>query len=173
MGMSEKMLVNTLGILGEVSEIDRTLVVSRDSRALAIARDLQARTLSESGIPDLNGALERATTVAQGYGVSAVLILPADLPLITAEDVQKIIAGSNDPPVVVIAPDRHQQGTNALLSAPPGLIQYDFGPNSFSRHLELAKRSGARVEICDLPALGLDLDNPEDLELLESEFDPD
>jgi 2-phospho-L-lactate guanylyltransferase len=169
--MSEKMLVNTLNVLGEVSEIDRTMVVSRDSRALSIARDLQARTLAESGTPDLNGALERATAVARGYGISAVLVLPADLPLLSVEDVHKIISNSNDPPVVVIAPDRHQQGTNALLTSPPGIIEYDFGKNSFARHVQLAERSGARVEICDLPTLGLDLDNPEDLELLEADFD--
>ncbi len=171
MHISEQMLVNTLHVLGEVSEIDRTMVVSRDSRALSLAREHQARTLAESGSPELNGALERATTVARGYGVSAVLVLPADLPLITVEDVRKIIASSNDPPVIVIAPDRHQRGTNALLTAPPGIIEYDFGPNSYSRHLQLAEQSGARLEICDLPALGLDLDQPEDLELLDSDFD--
>jgi 2-phospho-L-lactate guanylyltransferase (CobY/MobA/RfbA family) len=71
----------------------------------------------------------------------------------------------------VIAPDRHKQGTNALLTSPPGIIEYDFGKNSFARHVQLAERSGARVEICDLPTLGLDLDNPEDLELLEADFD--
>src|SRR3990172_28777 len=64
------------------------------------------------------------------YGVSAVLVLPADLPLLAGEDVQSLIAHAQNPPVVAIAPDRHQQGTNALLITPPGLIEYEFGPEA-------------------------------------------
>jgi 2-phospho-L-lactate guanylyltransferase (CobY/MobA/RfbA family) len=67
---------------------------------------------------------------------------------------------------VVIAPDRHEKGTNALLISPTGLIEYDFGENSFERHCERARAAGARLEIVNLPALGLDLDVPEDLELV-------
>jgi 2-phospho-L-lactate guanylyltransferase (CobY/MobA/RfbA family) len=70
--------------------------------------------------------------------------------------------------VVVIAPDRHEKGTNALLISPSGLIEYDFGENSFHRHCELVKKAGARLEIVNLPSLGLDLDVPEDLELIRS-----
>jgi 2-phospho-L-lactate guanylyltransferase (CobY/MobA/RfbA family) len=66
----------------------------------------------------------------------------------------------------VIAPDRHKKGTNALLISPSGLIDYDFGEDSFERHCELAKEAGARLEIVDLPTLGLDLDKPEDLEIV-------
>jgi 2-phospho-L-lactate guanylyltransferase len=68
--------------------------------------------------------------------------------------------------VIVIAPDRHQKGTNALLLSPANIIEYDFGPDSFKRHCERAQKSGARLEIVELPTLGLDLDLPEDLELV-------
>ena len=94
------------------------------------------------------------------------MILPADLPLISEEDVLTLIERAVNPPVVVIAPDRHGKGTNALLLSPSGLIDYDFGENSFEKHCELAKASGARLEIVDLPTLGLDLDLPEDLEII-------
>lgn len=162
------MLVHTLEVLSQVPKVERMLVISRDSRALAVARKSGARTVTERGAPQLNKALSRATHLARGYGVSAVLILPADLPLITPEDVEKLIASGDNPPVVVIAPDRHGTGTNALLSSPPGLIEYDFGPDSYARHLAQAKASGTRVVICELPTLELDLDIPEDLELLRA-----
>lgn len=167
--LSQRMLIHTLDVLRAVPEIERVLVVSRDSKALALARDRGARTVTERGSPQLNAALVRATHVARGYGVSSVLILPADLPLLRGEDVEKLISFVQDLPVVVIAPDRHGSGTNALLCSPPGLIEYVFGPESFSRHLERAERSGARVVVCDLPHLGLDLDLPEDLELLRAD----
>ena len=72
-----------------------------------------------------------------------------------------------DPPVVVIAPDRRGRGTNALLSSPPGLIEYDFGPDSFERHTARAKAAGVRIVVCEIPSIGLDVDLPEDLEFLQ------
>jgi len=170
--LSRDMLVHTLSVLSDVPGVSRTLVVSRDSQALALAREHGARTVTEHGTPELNPALSRATQVARGYGVSSVLVLPADLPLIQREDVEALLAHASDPPVVVIAPDRHQSGTNALLSAPPGLIDYDFGPDSFKHHVERARATGARVVICNLPSFGLDVDLPEDLAILQAQSDP-
>ena len=168
--LSRQLLKNTLETLAGVSQVERTLVISRDSEALAIARSQGARTVAEWGNPQLNKALVRASLVAQGYGVSAVLVLPADLPLLTKEDIEKLISVSGKPPEVVLAPDRRGNGTNAILSSPPGLIEYDFGPDSFEQHIERAKAAGARVEICNLPSLELDLDIPEDLEYLQKEL---
>ncbi|MDX1600458.1 MAG: 2-phospho-L-lactate guanylyltransferase [Anaerolineales bacterium] len=168
--LSQRMLAHTLEVLGGVSQVEHTLVVSRDQKALALAREQGARTVMERGAPELNRALVRATVVARGYGVSGVLILPADLPLIEGQDIEKLLSLAKDPPVVVVAPDRHGTGTNALLSAPPGLIEYDFGPDSFLRHKEQAEEAGARLEVCHLPSLGLDVDIPEDLEFLSHEF---
>lgn len=167
--LSREMLEHTLEVLEEVPRIERTLVVSRDSSALKLARKHGARTVSERGTPELNRALVRATVVAHSYGVSGVLILPADLPLIGREDIECLIERASDPPVVVLAPDRHGQGTNALLTVPPALIEYEFGPQSFQHHIDRARRAGARIEICSLPSLGLDVDLPEDLQILEQE----
>jgi 2-phospho-L-lactate guanylyltransferase len=160
--LSRKLLKHTLEVLAKVPAIERTMVVSRDSEALALARDYDAKTVTERGSPPLNKALVRAGLVAQGYGVTAVLVLPADLPFLTKEDVEKLISSSGSPPEVVLAPDRRGKGTNAILSSPPGLIEYDFGPESFSKHVDRAEKAGARVVICALPSLGLDLDNPDD-----------
>ena len=66
---------------------------------------------------------------------------------------------------MVITPDRHHQGTNALLISPAGLIQYQFGPGSYQRHCLQATKVGARLEICERSSVALDIDFPEDLEL--------
>jgi 2-phospho-L-lactate guanylyltransferase (CobY/MobA/RfbA family) len=73
--------------------------------------------------------------------------------------------------VVVIAPDRHEKGTNALLMSPAGLINYDFGEDSFQRHCDRTRKAGARLEIVNLPSFALDLDLPEDLALLKKYTD--
>jgi 2-phospho-L-lactate guanylyltransferase len=163
--LSREMLNRVLEALAKVPEIERTLLVSRDSEAMALARHHGARTLSERPPIDLNQALQQATRAAVGSGASAVLVVPADLPLVTADDLRELVSLAESPPVVVIAPDRRQAGTNALLASPAGLIEYAFGPSSFDRHRALALAAGARVLVCDRPGLALDLDLPEDLGL--------
>ena len=160
------LLEHTLKTLIELEEVDQVLVVSRDSSVLAIARDMGARTVQEDGAPALNTALKRATVIAQVYASRGVLVVPADLPLLSREAILTLLDRAINPPVIVIAPDRHKKGTNALLLSPANIIEYDFGPDSFKRHCERAEKSGARLEIVDLPSLGLDLDLPEDLELV-------
>jgi 2-phospho-L-lactate guanylyltransferase len=164
--LNRSLLENTLKTFSDLKEVEEVLVISRDPQALAIARHYGARTVREDGQPELNTALKRATVIAQVYATRGVLVLPADLPLITRGDILTLIERAGEPPAVVIAPDRHGTGTNALLISPAGLIEYDFGENSFQRHCQRAKEVGARLEIVDLPTLGLDLDLPEDLELV-------
>lgn len=164
--LNQELLERTLKTLMNLKELDKVLVVSRDSHALTIARNHGAMTVQEDGAPHLNTALTRASVIAQVHASHGVLVLPVDLPLLTTDDVLTLIDRAAKPPVVVIAPDRHRKGTNALLMVPAGQIEYDFGEDSFQRHCERAANSGARVEVVELPSLGLDLDDPEDLELI-------
>lgn len=167
--LNRELLTHTLETLSGLPEIDQVLVISRDPAALALARDHGAKTLQEDSQSHLNVALTRATFVARRYATRGVLVLPADLPLIEPVDIRALLDRATDPPVVVISPDRRREGTNALLICPSGLIEYDFGPDSFQRHCERAREAGARLEIVELPSLGLDVDVPEDLALLEDE----
>lgn len=169
--LNRRLLAHTLDTLTSIPEIEHVLVISRDQSALALAREHGARTVQEHGSPQLNLALARATVVAKNYATRGVLIMPADLPLFTAEDVRTVLERAKDPPVVVVAPDRHGEGTNALLVCPAGLIEYEFGPGSFQRHCEKARQAGARLEICELPSLALDMDLPEDLEMVSETFE--
>ncbi len=169
--LNRVLLAHTLDVLNAIPEFEYVYVVSRDPSALSLAREHGARTILEDASSQLNLALKRATVVAQSFTTQGLLIIPADLPLITAEDVRVLLERAKDPPVVVIAPDRHHQGTNALLINPTGLIEYEFGPGSFHRHCECALRAGARLEVCELPSLALDVDLPEDLKLVTEKIE--
>ena len=166
--LNRMFLEQTLDILRGIPDVAQTLVVSRDPAALAIAREFNARTVLEDGTPDLNGALTRATLLARNYAGRGVLVLPADLPLLTKEDLMEFFNHIKPEPCVVISPDRHEEGTNAMLMAPGGLIKYDFGPGSYGRHCAAAKHARAKLEIVFNEHIGLDLDTPEDLQLLRS-----
>ena len=169
--LNRMFLEQTLDILRTTSAVTQTLVVSRDPSALAIAREFGARTVLEDGTPNLNGALTRATMLARNYA-SGVLVLPADLPTLTQADLLDFFEHVYEPPCMVITPDRHLDGTNALLMAPGGLVPYDFGPGSFTRHCERAKSAGARLEIVRNDRIELDLDTPADLAVLKKVENP-
>jgi len=164
--LNSRLLSHTLETLSGIPEIEKILVVSRDQSALSIARDHGALTVQEDGAPKLNIALARATMVVKNFSTRGVLVIPADLPLLSREDIYALIEKAGDTPVVVIAPDHRKEGTNGLLISPAGLIDYEFGEDSFEKHKRRALRAGARLEICEMPSLGLDMDLPEDLQLV-------
>jgi 2-phospho-L-lactate/phosphoenolpyruvate guanylyltransferase len=166
--LNQSLLTNTLNILKQISRIDTILVVSRDPAALALARDISAKTVLEDGAPELNTALRRAAKVAEAYSVQELLILPADLPLLNSQDLNEFLNCAINPPEIVIAPDRRKDGTNALFLSPANLITFGYGPGSYQKHLTSAEQKGARIHIFEKMSLELDLDLPEDLELLKS-----
>ncbi len=162
--LSLGMMCHNLSVLNDVPSIAGILVISRDGKVLSIARENGAKTVQESGNPELNSALLRATELLKVWGADAILILPSDLPLLSVEDVEQIVHLGRFPASIVIASDKHQEGTNALLIHPPGLITYSYGEGSFSRHVANAQLEGAEVHVYESDRLALDLDTPEDIE---------
>ena len=159
------MFRHVLKIATSVPQLAGTLVISRDNKALAIAREYGAKTVQESGAPEMNAALMRATSLIARWRGSGVLILPADLPLIAVDDVVSMVELGDDLYSMVIATDQDRDGTNAMLVRPPGLMEYGYGPGSFDRHIERAKAAGAHVQIYESERLQLDIDLPEDLDV--------
>lgn len=162
--LATEMLVRTVRLLTPISRMNGVLVISRDPKALSIARELGANTVQESGTPELNHALLRATQVLKAWNTEAMLIVPADIPLLAVEDIEEMIQRGRYHHSVVIAPDRHETGTNLLLMRPPGLIPYVFGENSFVAHKRLAFEAGATLSVYRSERAALDIDWPEDLE---------
>ena len=163
--LSREMFVRTLKTLKKVKGIAGILVVSRDTAALALARSYDVQTLQESGAPELNASLTRATQAVLDLNANGVLIVASDIPLLQAEDLEAMIQLASTPPVTVVATDRRQDGTNVMLVAPPGLFPYAYGKGSCRKHIEAAKAAGAEIHEYDSPALALDVDIPSDLDL--------
>ncbi|MBN1427810.1 MAG: 2-phospho-L-lactate guanylyltransferase [Anaerolineae bacterium] len=165
--LSRQMLEQTLGTLNRVTGIGGILVISRDNAVLSLARQFDVQTVQESGSPELNDALGRATQLVTTWGAQGILIVASDMPLMLAKDIEGMLALANQPRIVVIASDRHGEGTNALLIQPPGLISYSYGPNSFRRHVAYAKEAGIPVRVYGSPTMSLDVDIPEDLKMYQ------
>jgi 2-phospho-L-lactate guanylyltransferase len=172
------LLERTLAAAAATPGVDRVLLVSPDPAALELGAELGAETLRDAG-RGLNEALEVARTHAVAAGAGTLLVLPGDLPRVSPAAIAEVIAGG-DPvaatgprprAVVVLVPDRHGAGTNALLLRPPGVIDFAFGRGSRARHLAAAAAAGAAAVEIDGP-LTLDVDTPDDLLLAEVAASP-
>lgn len=150
--------------------IHETLVITPDDdvRELALragARPLRQRTRG------LNDGLREAREEAMAAGAEAILVLPIDIPRVSADLLSPIVAEAVETPgpLVVIVPDRHDRGTNALLLAPPDVIDFCFGGDSKAAHVEAGSAvSGVNLVVMRGP-LTLDIDTPEDLLLAQVE----
>lgn len=122
----------------------------------------------------LNRALGTAADELKRRAVSTMLVLPIDLPLVLASDLDELAAHhledrngdrENTQPqaAVTVAPDRFRSGTNALVCSPPGCIPFRFGDGSFRAHLREADRSRIAASSLTLEGLSLDVDHPDDL----------
>jgi 2-phospho-L-lactate guanylyltransferase len=142
------------------------VVVSPDPEVLAVAVAAGATPLLQRS-RGLNPALQEARETAAG--ADRLLILPGDLPTVTAADLAAILTAGDGAgsPSVVLVPDRHRRGTNALLLDPPEAIDPAFGGDSRAGHAWLA--GSADIPFVELAGiLELDLDTPDDLLLAEA-----
>jgi 2-phospho-L-lactate guanylyltransferase len=165
-GLMRELLTGVLVQVRESGLLAGTVVISRDEAVLALARNLGAQALHETGA-GLNAALDEARRMIADRGADGMLVLPADLPLLTADDILQLYDLALSDVEVAIAPS-HDGGTNALLLCPPDAMEFSFGPDSFVRHVRQALSSGRRYAIYRSETLGRDVDLPEDLVLLLS-----
>jgi len=156
------MLARTLDVLTSVSGLDRIVVISRDLTAHDIARAKDARPLAETG-SGLNAAVAEACAWVEAQGATGVVIVPTDLPLLTASDVESMIDLALEPACVILAPDRRDDGTNLLLIKPPRAIPPAFGVASFESHRLRARQAGLPVRVVRSATAALDIDRPDDL----------
>lgn len=166
--LNEYLLGSVLDCIKTIELIDHIIVISYDPAALSFARKYGAYTVLENRNTNINRALRRATMAAMAYGATKLLILPADLPLVTETDIREFLALEEEPPLMAIAPDRKMFGTNAMLINPLGAIKYNYGEWSFRKHIEQAERKGIKVKILQNKNISFDLDIPDDWELLKS-----
>ena len=114
----------------------------------------------------LNEGLELGRRWALAAGADALLVALGDLPCLTACEVDSMIALADHPAgeaAVILAPDRRERGTNALLLRPPWLVRFTFGAGSLTRHRALARYTAVEPVLFRAPGAAFDVDTPADL----------
>ena len=160
------MLTDVLETLKLASNVDDVVVVTGEPNAEVLARTYGAQVIADSPSDGHNEAARRGIDWAVGEGAFHVLLLAGDAPAVQAAEIDELVRMLSDGPEVVIVPDRHGTGTNALLLTPPDVIEPSFGADSRVRHERLAQEAGASVRVAEVASLMLDVDTPEDLDAL-------
>ena len=165
--LAARLLSRTLDAVLATPGLRETIVVTPDDEVREIAARAGARPVRQRS-HGLNVGLRQAREEVLAAGADALLVVPIDLPLISPPALEAVLAPLDDParPLVVLVPDRHGRGTNALVLAPPDAIEFGFGGDSRRAHAACAADAGARYVELDGP-LSVDLDTPDDLLLVE------
>lgn len=163
--LAAAMLEDVLDALALNERRDKVAVVTGDTHARACAQSRSLQVIEDGENPGESGAIEMATRVCCRRGAEHSLVIPADIPLVTSEEIGAIFAAAPRQGAVLV-PSASGRGTNAALRRPAGLFPLRFGNDSFVPHLAAARATGMTVEVLHLPGIGLDVDEPADLAAL-------
>ena len=157
------MLEDVLSALAATRGLAGILLVTRDPEARALAARYGARVLLEDANRGHTAASRLGADILAREGARGMLQLPADLPLITAADIEALLQALGAAPAVALAPSRDRRGSNAVGCSPPDLLRLRFGDDSFFPHLQRGRALGVEPRIIERPGLELDVDTPADL----------
>jgi 2-phospho-L-lactate guanylyltransferase len=160
------MLCGVLDALRDARRLGGVLVVTRDPWAVEQARDRGAVVLEESRNDGHTAASTLGAAHLALHGATGMLQVPGDLPLLSAVDIDALLAEHADAPSVTIAPSRDELGSNALACSPADLLPLRFGDDSYFPHLARARELGVEPRIIKRDGFALDVDTPEDLRVL-------
>jgi 2-phospho-L-lactate/phosphoenolpyruvate guanylyltransferase len=165
--LAAAMAGDVLAALAQVRGIDDVVVVTAEARAAAAAAAAGAHVIDDPLEAGQSAAAARGVRAATARGAVRTLLVPGDCPALVPGELEQLL-GAHPGAGVVIVPDRHGSGTNALLLTPPAVIEPAFGPGSFARHAVLGVVAGAVVRVAQAPSLELDVDTPGDLVALRT-----
>ena len=161
--LAAAMVSDILATLVSVPELDDVVLVTAEPVAARAGEQAGATVVHDPDEAGQSAAAARGIDAALVRGAERVVLVPGDCPALDARELATLLGRRAE---VVIVPDRHGSGTNALLLTPPTAIAPSFGAGSFARHAALARAAGVEVKVCELPSLGLDVDTPDDLAAL-------
>jgi len=172
-GLVQAMAEDVLEVLHRHPQLGGVLVISDDPAARVLAEQYQVDFVRESdlGAQGLNGVVTAGVEYLAGKGIYDVMVIHGDLPLISTEEVSRLIEchqGMLHPqqPALTIAPDAKEEGTNVLLCSPSTALSYCYGDQSLVKHCMQAQEKNLALHLEKLPGLSRDIDTPEDLDFL-------
>jgi 2-phospho-L-lactate guanylyltransferase len=155
-----RMLLDVLEAVTQSNMVNRVMLVCTDKTVLKNVSSSRTTILPEKNCGGLSEALKVAVDYSRRNRADSLLILPADIPLITKSDIDLIIRSSPEYGIVIV-PSKDRLGTNALMLSPPNVIATAFGSNSFLSHLKLAEVNGIPANVLQIESISIDIDTAE------------
>jgi 2-phospho-L-lactate/phosphoenolpyruvate guanylyltransferase len=165
-GLAEAMLADTIRAVRGVALAEKIFVVTNYEPAMRVARENGWEILREEQQISESHSVDAASRICEDQGVTALLRLPLDLPLVQSNDIDELLAEECRAPALVIVPSRDGTGTNAMLRMPPTLFPSHFGAGSFAKHVAEAENAAAQLVVRRNPRLEMDVDDESDLRAL-------
>jgi 2-phospho-L-lactate guanylyltransferase len=162
---AQAMLLDVLETLHAWEDRPEVALVTSDPYALELAGHFHFDVIDDPANQGETDAIERATEWCVSGGIHETLVIPADIPLISVPELDRIIESAPDDGSVLV-PASDGRGTNAVLRRPADLFPLRFGNDSFKPHLAAARATGKSCRVIQLSGIGLDIDSPSDLQQL-------
>lgn len=143
----------------------RTAVISDCDRVLRIAAACGVQTVRQTSGPGLNRAAREGMAKVRRRGARSVLLIASDLPTLRPSDLRELAAVDRRRGAIVICPDRHRCGTNAILLPRDAHLRFRFGKGSLLGHCSEAMRAGFAPIVHFNARVAFDVDSPQDLVL--------
>ncbi len=163
--LAQAMLFDMLETLGAWTNRPGIGIVTSDPFALELGRRFEFQIIPDNANRGETDAIEMATRFCEAQGVDNTLVIPGDIPLISASELEQILEAAPDQGSVLV-PAADGRGTNAAWRRPAGLFPLRFGNDSFKPHLSAARATQKPCVVLSLPGIALDIDNPSDLRQL-------
>jgi 2-phospho-L-lactate guanylyltransferase len=163
--LARTMLKDICAALAEVKPRPAIALVTNDAFAISLARHYGFEIIVDNDNLGESEAIAMATTEAEKRGAQFTMVLPGDIPLLRASEVEAVLAAM-PPQGSVLVPATDGRGTNAVLRRPASLFPLHFGNDSFLPHHASARATGKSCVVLDnasLPGIALDIDRPADL----------
>jgi len=164
--LAEAMLADTMRAVRGVELAEKIFVVTNYEPAMRVAQESGWEILREDQQISESHSVDAASRICEDRGVTALLRVPLDVPLVQSSDIDELLAVQCEEPALVIVPSRDGLGTNAILRMPPALFPSHFGEGSYAKHVGEAERVGARVILRRNTRLEMDVDDEADLRAL-------
>jgi 2-phospho-L-lactate guanylyltransferase len=166
LGLVQAMLADTVRAIRGVRQAEKIFVVTNYIPAMEAAEQNGWDLLREDRQISESFSVDYASMQCAKRGVTALLRLPLDVPLVESSDIDELLAVECAAPGLVIVPSRDGTGTNAILRTPPTLFPSHFGSGSFANHCADAQRVGAHILVRRNARFEMDVDDETDLRAL-------
>ncbi len=160
------MFEDVLSTMMSVPDFEQVAVATVCPAACIIAKKYGAIVLSTSHDQGQTAAVVRSAKILDARGITSMLMIPGDVPLVTVEEIKIVLDLHEKAPSMTIVPAQDELGSNCIALSPTIAAPLRFGPNSYFPHLETARKLGLSLQSPKLTGLGLDIDTPEDLLVL-------